>query len=123
MGGPRGELGDLEHLVDALLCPISVERGQELEVLARGQVRVEAWRLNESRDTLERPCALAHRVTPEQLDSALGGNDQPEGHPQRGRLASAIRSQEPIHVADADIQVDVIDREDPLRLPPTSTPG
>ena len=101
MGGPRGQLDDLQHLVDAFLGPISVERGQQLEVLARGEIRIEAWRLDESGDTLQRPCALAHRVAPEQLDSALARHDQPEGHPQRRRLACAIRSEEAVDIADA----------------------
>ena len=55
------------------VASVAVERGEQLEVLARGQVRVEARRLDESRDALQRARALAHRVAPEQLDGALGG--------------------------------------------------
>ena len=59
VAGARGQLDDLQHLVDALLCAVPVERGQQLEVLARGEVRVEARRLHEPGDTLQRARALA----------------------------------------------------------------
>ena len=109
--GARAQLDDLEHLLDPARRAVAVERGQQLEVLARAQVGVEAGRLDESGDTLQRPCALAHRVATEQLDGALGGRDQAERHAQRGRLAGAVGPEEPVHVAGADVQVDVVDRE------------
>ena len=46
---------------------VAVERRQQLEVLAGAQVWVEARRLDEARDALERARAAAHRVAAEQL--------------------------------------------------------
>ncbi len=114
VAGARGQLDDLENLVDTLLRAVSVERGEQFEVLARGEVWIEARRLDEPGDALERPRALAQRIAPEQLDGALGGDDQPERHPQRRRLAGAVRSEEAVDVADVDVQVDVVDRQDLL---------
>ena len=61
---------------------VPVERGEQFEVLAGAQVGVEAGRLDEAGDALERARALAHRIAPEQLDAALGRRDQPERHAQ-----------------------------------------
>ena len=91
---------------------VAVERGEQFEVLARGQVRVEARRLDKARDPLQGACAVAHRVAAEQLDDALAGRDQAERHAQRRRLAGAVGAEEPVHVAGVDVQVDVVDRED-----------
>ena len=59
MAGARGQLDDLQNLADALLCPIAIQCCQELQVLPRAEVWVEAWRLHEPGDPLERACALA----------------------------------------------------------------
>src|SRR5207245_11192728 len=43
---------------------------------------------------------------------ALRRPDQPEQHPQRRRLAGAVRPEVAEHVAALDRQVDVVDRDD-----------
>ncbi len=108
--GAGAELDHVEHLVDAPGGPVTVERGEEFEVLARAQVRVEARRLDEPGDALERVRAVAHGVAVEQFDDALAGRDQAERHAQRGRLAGAVGAEEAVHVAGVHVQVDVIDR-------------
>ena len=123
---PRGQLDDLEHLVDPLPRAATVERGEQFEVLASRQVGVEARRLHEPRDALQRARAVAHRVAPEQLDGALRRHDQAERHAQRGRLAGAVGAEEPVDVAGVDVQVDVVDREDllvALDQPPAREPA
>ena len=67
------QLDDVEHLVDARGRLVAVERGEQLEVLAAGQIGIEARRLDEPGDAVEGARALAQRVAAEQLDGALGG--------------------------------------------------
>ncbi len=109
--GTGSQLYDREHLVDARGCAVAVEPGQQLEVLASGQVRVEPRCLHEPGDALQRPRAHTQRVMPEQLHRALARHDQAERHAQRRRLARPVGPQEPVHVSRTDVQVDVIDRE------------
>ncbi len=52
---------------------------------------------------------MAQWVAPKQLNDAFGGRDQPERHAQRGRLAGAVGTEEAIHVAALDVEVDAID--------------
>ena len=51
---------------------------------------------------------------PNSSHRALRRRDQPERHAQRGRLAGAVGTEEAVHVAGSDVQVDVVDREDLL---------
>ena len=110
--GARASSTDLEHLVDPRAGAVAVERGEQFEVLAAGQIGVEPGCLHEAGDPLERAGALSHRVAPEQLDLAGARRDQPERHPQGGRLAGPVGPEEAVHVPGADVQVDVVDRED-----------
>jgi hypothetical protein len=98
-----------EHLVDERLRAAAVIRGQQLEVLAAGQVRIELGRLDEPRHPLQGAPAEQHRVAAEQVGGAFGGPDQPEQHAQGCRLARAVRAQIPVHVAALDCEVDVVD--------------
>ena len=79
----------------------AVERGDQLEVAAARQVRVEARRLDEAGDAVEGARALEQRVAAEQLRRALVGPDQPEQHPQRRRLAGAVGAEVAVDVAGA----------------------
>ena len=63
-----GELDGVERGVDPRGRVAAVERGDELEVPAAGQVGVEARRLDEAGDAVERAHALDERVAAEQLD-------------------------------------------------------
>ena len=65
-----GQLDDVEDLVDAPRGVAAVERRQQLEVLAAGQVGVEARRLDEAGDAVERARAVHERVAPEEADLA-----------------------------------------------------
>ena len=72
-------------------APPPSSAAQQLEVAAAGQVRVEARRLDEAGDAVERRDA-GLRVAAEQAHDARGGADQAEHHPQRRRLAGAVRA-------------------------------
>jgi hypothetical protein len=104
------EVDDLERIVDAFPCVPAVERGNQLEVAAARQVRVEARLLDEAGDPVERARPVHDGVAPEQLRRSLVGPDQPEQHPQRCRLPGSIGTQVAVDVPRADRQVDVVDR-------------
>ena len=107
-----GEVDRVERGVDPAARVAAVERGHHLEVLAAAQVRVEARRLDEAGDAVERARALGLRVAPEQPHAAGVGADEPEQHPQRRRLAGAVGAEVAVDVAGPDRQVDAVDRDD-----------
>ena len=107
---PVGQLHGVERRVDPALGAAAVERGDELEVAAAGEVGVEARRLHESGHPGQRPRPLDQRVAPEQLGDAGVRADEAEQHAQRGRLAGAVGAEEPVDVTALHGQVDVVDR-------------
>ena len=74
---PVGQLHGIERRVDPALGAAAVERGDELEVAAAGEVGVEARRLHESGHPGQRPRPLDQRVAPEQLGDAGVRADEP----------------------------------------------
>src|SRR4029453_9758673 len=88
--------------------------GEQAEVLAAGEVRIETRRLDEARAASERLAhAFSDRIPAEELDGAGGRTDQAEHHPQRRRLAGAVRPEIAEDIAWLDGQVDVVDCENP----------
>ncbi|ESU47784.1 hypothetical protein P376_4235 [Streptomyces sp. HCCB10043] len=98
------EARDLQGLVDVRVLggaagglPVQVEVGPP------GEVRQEARALDEGahpgEDRRSRPDGL-----PEDADLALVGGDEPHEHAQRGRLARAVGSQQPEHLALLDAE-------------------
>ena len=86
--------------------------GEQPQVPAAGEVRVEARPLDEAGDAVERARAVDERIAAEELRVARRRADQPEQHPQRRRLARAVRAEVAEDVAALDGQVDVVDRDD-----------
>ena len=101
---PVRQLDGRERLLDPIARVAAVERGQQLEVAPAVHVRIEGRRLDEPGDVVERLHRL-ERVAPEQPDRPLGGADQPEHHPQAGRLAGAVGPQVAVHVAGVDREI------------------
>ena len=110
--GPVGEIDGVERLVDLRARVAAVERRDELEVLAAGEVGVEARRLDEARDAIQCAHAVDHRIPAEQPCAARARTDQPEQHAQRCRLAGAVGAEVAVDVARLDGQVDVVDGRD-----------
>ena len=107
----------LEHGADPAGGVPAVEGGEQLEVRAAGQIRVEVGRLDEAADTVERLRKLPLRVATEDPDLALVRAQQSEQHAHRGRLAGPVRAEEAVDVALVDAQIDVVHRTDvPVRL-------
>ena len=80
--------------------------GEQLEVLAAAQIRVEARAFDEAGHAFERAGAVDQRVAAEELHGSLARPDQPEQHPQRRRLAGAVRAEEAVDVAGRDGEID-----------------
>jgi hypothetical protein len=99
-----GQLHHLQRIVDPLRSVAAVVGSQHLEVLARGDVRIERGRLDEPGHSLERAHAR-HRVAPEEAHRPLAGADEPQHHAQRRRLAGPVGPQIAIDVAGADGEV------------------
>ena len=99
-----------ERLVDPPLgCDIT-RGGDDLQVLAAGQVWVEARLLDDRADAGERLAALRRLRQAEQADLAGGRLRQPEQRADHRRLARAVRAEEAECDAGADDEVDTVDR-------------
>ena len=112
VASPFGQVDQVEYLGDPRGRVAAVVGGQQLQVLAPTQVRVEARRLDEAGDAVERAGAFDEGVAAEQLHVALGWANQAERHTQRRRLAGPVRAEEAVDVAGLDVEVDVIDGQD-----------
>ncbi len=106
------QLDDVEHLLDARARDATVEIAEQVQVAAAGQIRVEARALDETGHAVQSTRSVDQRVAAEETRLALGRPDQPEQHPQRGRLAGAVRAEVAEDVASIDRQVDVVDGDD-----------
>ena len=114
------QLDDVEDLVDAARGAVAVQRRAQVEVAPAGQVRVEARRLDEARDPVERGHARL-RVAPEQAHAALGRSDEPEHHAQRRGLPRAVGPEIAEDVAGEHREVDAVDRHElPVALDQTA---
>src|SRR5205085_10772159 len=102
----------LEYLLDARARVAVVVVGEQAEVPPAREVGIEARALDEAGDAVERRRAVGERVAPEELHRALRRPDQAEHHPQRRRLARAVRAEVAEDVAPLDGQVDVVDGDD-----------
>ena len=98
---PVGEIDGVERRVDLRARVAAVQRRDELEVLAAGEVGVEARRLDEPRDAIECAHAVDHRIPAEEPRAARARPDQPEQHAKRRGLAGAVRAEVAVDVARA----------------------
>ena len=64
--GATRQIDGVERRIDLPAGVAAVERGDELEVLAAREVRVEARRLDEAGHAFERTDAIDHRIPAEQ---------------------------------------------------------
>ncbi len=101
-----GDLDQLQRFVDPAGRIAAVVGGAQLQVLAAGHVGIEARRLDEAGDAVQRPRAVHLWIAPEQPGDAGGRPDQAQQHPQRRRLARAVGAEVAVDVAGPDGQVD-----------------
>ncbi len=87
-------------------------RGREHpEVVPPGAARVEVGRLEGRADGAQRVGQVAIAPTADGR-GAGAGSDQPEQHPQGGRLAGAVRSEEAGDPAGLHLEVEVVDSDE-----------
>ena len=84
---------------------------EETQVVDRGEVRVERGSLHEGADAIEDGPPGRYRLAEERRDTARRP-DQPEEHPDRGRLAGPVRPEEAVHAARRHAQIDAGHRLD-----------
>ena len=84
--------------------------GDDLQVLAAGQVRVEARLLDDRPDARERLARLAGCGSPSSATSPEVGCVRPEQRADHRRLPGAVRAEEAEGDAGGDGQVDAVDR-------------
>jgi hypothetical protein len=102
----------LEQLVGACLGLGALEPQQPAEqdeVLAPRQLLVDRGQLAGQADEPTDGVGLLHDVTPEHAGLALVGPQQGGQHADRGRLAGPVGSQDAIHRAARNGQVDAVD--------------
>ena len=114
-----GQVGQGQDLVDTpveLATAQALQPAEELEVLARRQVRVDRQVL---RDVADRRLRLGRP----DVDRAAGHEhlaavaaEQPADHRDRRGLAGAVRAQQPVGLARCDREADAVDRG-PLAVP------
>src|SRR5579872_2056220 len=88
------------HLIDA---------GDEIEVLEDGEILVEAEFLRHIADVAADERRLADNVEADALAFAGVGNQQPAEHPNRRRLAAAVRAEEAAYLALIDLEGEALD--------------
>jgi hypothetical protein len=108
--GTIGHLDELEDLLQQAGSSAAVQQHQTLEVLPAGEVRVEPRALDEA----AHPVQDAHPVVvpglAEHSDRARVRLDEPEQHPQEGRLPGSVGSEHAVHLACGHADGDVVDR-------------
>ena len=109
--GARGQAHPLQRRPDPLARVAAPGRGQQAEVVAAGQVRVEPGLVDDRPDPGLRPLPLGRDRDPEQRHRAAVGPGQAEqGADQRG-LARAVRPEVAERDAARDQQLDAVDRD------------
>src|SRR5262249_51953443 len=98
-----------EGAVDAFLRGPLARGGEDPEVLATGQVVVEARFLDDRADAGEGRLALGRHQMTEERDRPGRRGGQTEQHPDQGRLAGAVRSEVAEGDTARDAQIDVVD--------------
>ena len=113
---PAGRVGEpeaLEQLARARLGlgPLEAQQPAEQDqVLAPGEVLVDGGELAGQADEAAHRVGLAHDVVPEHARRAGVRAQQRREHPDRRRLAGAVRAEHAVDRAAAHGQVDAVDR-------------
>ena len=108
--GARGEADAGERAVDAVVRGAVAGGRVDVQVLAAGQVGVEARLLDDRADAGERRGAAAGQVVPEQAHRARGRVGEAEQQPDQRGLAGAVGAEEAERDAARHLEVDAVER-------------
>ena len=107
---PCRQFQSLQRGVDPLLQAVQpVDAADELEVLADGEVLVEAEALGHVAGLALDGFAVAHQVVAEAGAAAAVGREQAADHAQRRGLARAVGAEEAADAARLDGETDTVD--------------
>jgi hypothetical protein len=109
----------LEQFPDARGCICARELmhgGNEVEVLVDREVFVQGKPLRHVTDAALELLGLLGNPETEHFDLACGRQQQAAQHADRRRLARAVRTEETINLRAADVEVEVVDRDDIAEL-------
>jgi hypothetical protein len=121
IAGPVGQAGQVEHLVGAASRPRgrhAVEPGEEHQVLAARQVRVDGQVLGHvaqgalGPDGVDRHRLAGHR------DLARVAFEQASDHRDCGRLARPVRPEQPVGLTGIDVESHPVNRDEFAERPP-----
>ena len=107
---PPVDPDEAREVVDLGAGPAADHRREDLEVLAAGQRTVEIRRFDDRADVSHRRLEMAREVDAADHDAARIGTDQPGQHPDRRRLAGAVRAEESEDLRFVQIEADVAKR-------------
>ena len=93
----------------------AAQPAEQVDHLAAGQVRPQRHVAGHVRQPAVQRRSRPPRVAAEQPDGAGVGAQQPEQDPERRGLAGAVRAEEAVHLAGADVQVEPVQRPGPRR--------
>ena len=106
---PVGQVVGGKQFLDAPAPGIfrqALHGGEELQVLAHGEVFVQGEFLGHVTDALAQCFGLLGNLETQDLDVACAGREQAAQHANGGRLARAVRAQEAIHTGARHGQID-----------------
>ena len=88
----------------------AAQPAEQVDDLAAGQVRPQVHVAGHVGEPAVQLGRLAPRVAAEEPHLAAVAAQQPEQHPDRRGLAGAVRAEEAVHLARADVQVEPVER-------------
>src|SRR5207237_1430332 len=89
----------------------AVELGVEAQVLAGVEAAVETGALGEDADGGADAVVVDAELVALDPGAPMAGRDERGQHPQRGRLAGAVGSEQPEHLALLDLERELADRD------------
>ncbi len=107
--GPMQDADALERRVDAALGRRLTRRGEDLQVLAAGQVAVEAGLVDDGPDPGQGHVTVSGDGVAEKGHRAGVGVGQSQQHPDQRGLAGAVRAEVAEGAAAGDEELDVVD--------------
>ena len=105
-----GEPDLLQRVADAVGA-VAPQAGQRGEVLPSGERGIQTRPVDEPRDPVRKRERPAHRAA-EDLQVAAVGLGQPEEQAQQRRLPGPVRSDQAMHLALRDVEVDAVEGDD-----------
>jgi hypothetical protein len=111
---PLPEAHHLEHLLHAFAEQASghaIELGVEAEVLLGGQVEIEGGVLEHQADVAPDLTPLGHHIVPRHQRRPAGRFHERAQHPDRRRLAGAVRPEEAERLPRCHLEVDATHRD------------